>query len=349
MELVGKKKTTVRIFFLSFFVIFIRFFLITPIDRLEFNSDTLKVGISIKVVVYIALLFAFVVVASALAAKMYFDSNNGLVVYPLIFMLADSIFNFSVCDCLTLIASIVSIILYLLLVNSRSRAIACVLMPVFSLVFTTLSLEFAFSLIALLILSCTILVIEGEKFLRKKIGVSVILCTIAFTAIGVVLNRCFTDFGGSVGFYNSITSFFDSYIEIYRNKNIWRILLPAIPSVVFGVGVLAGSSKAKQKNDHSYAIYNVTGVVLILGIVGAIFFQSDAFLSLGLVVPVSIMTSLHTDDMSIIGSLGRIDSFVKKNFALCFGIAIMVEMICNISMYRYVSATRILDYVLELI
>lgn len=349
MELTNKRKDSLKIFFLSFLIVFVRFILITPIDLLGIDSDMLETGIKLKFAVYTALLFTLSVVISAGAAKFYHDSKSSFIIYPLIFIIADPIFCLSVGDCLILTVSCVAIMLYLLLMSPKSRTFGCICLPLFALVCTALSKGFVFSIVPLFVLVCTLLIIEGKQALSKNIGIPVIVCTIVFAVIGVLLNINISGSEVLASFYKFISNMLNAYSEIYRKKSVILILLSAIPSVIFGAIVLSCSSKVKKKNDHSYAVYNVTGVALLICVAGAMFFQSEAFLSLGVIVTVSIMTLLLTGNASVEASLARIDAFVKKNVALCFGVAIIVEIICYISMYRYLSAKRLLDYVLEII
>lgn len=356
-----KDRQTVKIFLFLFAFICLRGIIVAPENILfVMDWDSLKTPPSADSIVFLLSVIIFSVVAAFSVTVI--SKKNSLAKLPLFFVIADPVFPFLTYSFAIYILSAVSIIIFLMLISDRYISAGMIALPIFSLLCTVLSREYALSFVMILIMVGILLAFEND-ILRKKIVISV-MTAIAALIVGVIVNTLLINNESTNAILEAVpyTSALvreshELHEEVYHISKMAGYVLPsAIPGIAFSIAVLMFARKVggklkpgKGEKDNLYGMHITVLTCIFLSIAGALLLSEDACCLLGVVSPIAVLTVCLTDKPSVTASLVKIEQFVKKHFPLCLCGMFLIETICYISVYRYYICGRILELVKTII
>ncbi len=346
---------------LLFVTIFLRTVVIAPSNVLwDLYSDFLKTPPKADSIIFLASFTVFSIVAAF--AVTVTIKHNSLVKLPLFFILLDPVFSFLSYSFAMYVLAAVSIIIFMLLTNDHYISAGLIALPIFSLICTVLSREYALSFVLVLIMVGILLAFENDT-LRKKIVISV-SAAIAALIVGVIVNTILINSGLTKAISDVIpytTALVKENHELYEgvdniSKTIVYVLASIIPGIAFSIAVLMFARKcgrkiknSKNEKDNLYGMHIMVLLCILISVAGTLFLSEDAGCLIGIVTPVAVLTVCLTKKPSVTASLMQIAQFVKKYYALCLCGMFLIEIPCYILTYRYYICNRILEMVKTII
>lgn len=352
-----KDRQTVKIFLFLFAFICLRGIIFAPENILfDVGWDSFKTPPSADSIVFLISVIIFSVVAAF--AVTVISKKNSLAKLPLFFVIVDSVFLFLTYSFAIYILSAVSIIIFLMLISDRYISAGMIALPIFSLLCTVLSREYALSFVMILIMVGILLAFENN-ILRKKIVISV-MAAIAALIVGVTVNTVLIKNESTNAFLEAVPY---TSVLVKENHGLYKavnhiskmggyVLPSVIPGIAFSIAVLMFARKAggklktgKVEKDNLYGMHITVLICILLSIAGALFLSEDACCLLGVVSPIAVLTVCLTEKPSGTASLVKIEQFVKKHIPVCLCGMFLIENLCYISVCRYYICNRILDLV----
>lgn len=356
-----KDKHTVKKFLLLFAFVCLRGIIVAPENILfDIDWDFFKTPPAADSIVFLISIVIFSIVAAF--AVIVVSKKNSLAELPLFFIIADPVFLFTTYSFAIYILSAVSIIIFLMLTNEHYISAGLIALPIFSLICTVLSREYALSFVLVLIMVGILLAFENDT-LRKKIVISV-SAAIAALIVGVIVNTILINSGLTKAISDVIpytTALVKENHELYEgvdniSKTIVYVLASIIPGIAFSIAVLMFARKcgrkiknSKNEKDNLYGMHIMVLLCILISVAGTLFLSEDAGCLIGIVPPVAVLTVCLTKKPSVTASLMQIAQFVKKYYALCLCGMFLIEIPCYILTYRYYICNRILEMVKTII
>lgn len=328
-------------FWILFLFVFFRTLVLIPEGHFGLSISKLQLDLSFESVLLVVLLVIYSLLFSAVINKIYYKSAEASL--PIIaLMLFDCVFFALLDDCLKLNAAISGLLCALNALSERKIVKNSISFPLFVLISTVLDPKFVFSFVALgfiVYLMCNASVKSKQK--NKTLLISFI-CVI----VGVSVNLIFTkSIDGVESLLNTLS--FVGKVPTYKG---WKTFMSFIPTILAGYYIYDNILKAnkkvhsKEKRENIVLSADLIGIGYLLAFVGFFIFQSEAFITINMIVPVTLMVCVLKDERVVDEQILKIVEKIDKNKVLVFVILLIVFYWCFGIMDDYNDGEKIIHY-----
>ena len=328
-------------FFVLFLFVFFRTLVLIPEGHFGLSISKLQLELSFESVLLIVLLIVYSLLFSAVVNKIYCKSAE--VVLPVIVLiLFDCVFFTLMDDCLKLIVAILGLLCVLNALSKRKIVKNSVSFPLFVLLSTVLDPRFVFSFVSLAFIIYLMCNASKKSKQKNKTLLISFICVI----VGVSVNLIFTKNVEAVESALNALSFLG---KVPTNKS-WKTFMSFLPTMIVGYflydNILKANKKVQSKEKRKNIIFSadLMGIGYMFSFVGFLFFESEAFITINMIVPIILIVCVLKDESVVVNQILKTVEKINKNKIIVIFISIVVFYWCFGIMDDFNIGEKIIDY-----
>ena len=325
-----------------FFFLFSRTIILIPENHFGLSISLLQFNLSLEAVLFAVLLIIYSLLLSYVVNVIYNKAQKTML--PLVFLvLFDCVFFALIDDCLKLIVVILGLLCVFNALSKKKMIKNSISFPAFIFISMVLDPRFLFSFVSLafiIYLTC-----NADNKSKKKSRT--LLISFACVLAGVAVNWLFTENFEVVDIFLDKLSF--TYVlPTYKN---WKTFASFVPMMIIGCvlydKILKANKKvpSKMKSELVSLSADLIGIGYFLALAGFLIFESEAFMTMNLILPVTLITCTLKNEAVVINEISAAVEKINKHKILALFIAIIIFYWCFGFMDGYNDGDKIVNYI----